>query len=174
MKASAEAQVTDAEKILIRALASSRQISSSEDHVSMRDGADEAFDPARQAAYVMQNEGLHRGLATESLVDALLNAPPDAADVLDVPSTESDRRLLASILLKEEEELTAEIVDAAAHALRKIALDRRRQEIGRALERPGNLDRSQQIELAQERLRMKLAKRSPDSRVELPPNSPHS
>ena len=49
VKAPAEAQVTDAEKILIRALASARQIQSAGEHLSARDGAEEEFDPARQA-----------------------------------------------------------------------------------------------------------------------------
>ena len=44
MKAPAEAQVTDAEKVLIRALASSRQIQTAEDHLSARDGADRTKD----------------------------------------------------------------------------------------------------------------------------------
>ena len=171
IKAPAEAQVTDAEKILIRALASARQIQPNEEHLSMRDGAEEEFDPARQAAFALKSEGLHRGLATESLAESLLNAGPEVADVLEVPATESDRRLLASILLKEEEDLTAEILDSAVRALRKIVFDRRRQEIGRTLEKPGNLDRSQQIALAEERLKMKLAKRSPDARLESPPDS---
>src|SRR6202167_3375275 len=66
VKAPAEAQVTDAEKVLIRALASARQMQPGEEHVSARDGAEEEFDPARQAQFVLQNEGLHHGLATES------------------------------------------------------------------------------------------------------------
>ena len=174
VKAPAEAQVTDAEKVLIRALASSRQIQTAEDHLSARDGADRTkdaeFDPAWQAQFVLQSEGLHRGLATESLAESLLNAGPEVANVLDIPATESDRQMLASILLKEDEDLTADIVEASVRALRRIALDRQRQEIGRALERSGTLDRNQQIALAQQRLKMKLAKRSPDSQVELPPS----
>jgi DNA primase len=72
VKAPSEAQATDAERILIRALASARQMQSGE-HLSARDGAhdvvkEEEFDPARQAQYVLETEGLHRGLATESLV----------------------------------------------------------------------------------------------------------
>jgi DNA primase len=105
LKAPAEAQATDAERILIRALASARQMQPGAEHFSARDGADEEFDPARQAQYAFQNEGLHRGLATESLVEALLNAEAGVADVMDVPCSDSERRLLASILLKEEEEL---------------------------------------------------------------------
>jgi len=177
VKAPAEAQVTDAEKVLIRALASARQMSG-EDHTSARDGAEEDFDPARQARFVLQNESLHRGLATEALADSLINAGSEFADVgkdvLEVPATENDRRMLALILLKEDEDLTAEVLEAAVRALRRIGLDRRQQEIGRALERPGKLDRSEQIALAQERIKTKLAKRSPDSRVDVPSDSPRS
>ena len=105
VKASAEAQATDAERILIRALASARQMQPGE-HLSARDGAEEEFDPARQAQYAFQSEALHRGLATESLVEALLNAGADVADVMEVPCSETERRMLASILLKEDEELS--------------------------------------------------------------------
>src|SRR5206468_4763748 len=63
LKAPAEAQVTEAEKVLIRALASARQIQTVEEHLSARDGAEEEFDPARQARFVLQNEQLHRGMA---------------------------------------------------------------------------------------------------------------
>src|SRR5579864_4696528 len=114
VKATAEAQVTDAEKVLIRALASARQMQPGEEHLSARDGAwvnkEEEFDPARQAHFVLQNEALHRGLATESLADSLLNVGAEFADVLEVPATDSDRRMLASILLKEDEDLTAEVL----------------------------------------------------------------
>src|SRR6202041_3131508 len=62
VKAQAEAQATDAERILIRALASARQMQAGE-HVSAREGArevikDEEFDPARQAQYAPQSEGV--------------------------------------------------------------------------------------------------------------------
>jgi len=137
IKAQAEAQITDAEKILIRALASGRQIQANEERVSLRDGAEEEFDPARQAAYVLESEGLHRGLATESLAESLLNASSEVADVLEIPADESDRRLLASILLKEEEGLTADILEAAVRALRRIHLRRRQEQIQLELKTPG-------------------------------------
>src|SRR5580658_260179 len=129
VKAPSEAQATDAERILIRALASARQMQSGE-HLSARDGAhdvvkEEEFDPARQAQYVLETEGLHRGLATESLVEALLNAGADLADVMEVPRSEGERRMLASILLKEHEELSAERLEGAVRALRRIHLRRR-------------------------------------------------
>src|ERR1700723_147111 len=88
VKAPAEAQVTDAERILVRALASARQMLAGEGHISARDGAEEEFDPARQARFVLQNEALHRGLATEALAEALLNAGAEIADVMEVPQAE--------------------------------------------------------------------------------------
>ena len=83
----------------------------------MRDGAEEEFDPARQAQFVLQQESLHRGLATESLAESLLNAGLDVADILEVPAAESDRRMLASILLKEEEDLTVHVLVDASRSM---------------------------------------------------------
>ena len=155
VKAPAEAQVTDAEKVLIRALASARQMQPNEEHLSARDGAEEEFDPARQAQFVLQNESLHRGLATESLAESLLNVGRDFADVLEVPATENDRRLLALILLKEDEELTAEVLEAAVRALRRIHLRRRQEEVQQDLKKPGlagNKDRLRELLTELERI----------------------
>ncbi|MCU1300539.1 MAG: primase [Candidatus Sulfotelmatobacter sp.] len=140
VKASGEAQATDAERILVRALASARQMQPGAEHLSARDGAEEEFDPARQAKYAFQSEHLHRGLATESLVEALLNADAELADVMQVPCSESERRMLASILLKEDEELSAERLDGAVRALRRIHLRRRLEETQRELKKPGVTD----------------------------------
>jgi DNA primase len=162
VKAPAEAQVTDAEKILIRALASGRQMQTAQEHISMRDGAEEEFDPARQASYVLENEALHRGMATESLVDALLNAGTEAPDVLQVPATESDRRMLASILLKEEEDLTPEILEAAVRALRRIHLKRQQEQVQHELKKPGvAADKDHLKELLQDLERISRALRDP-------------
>jgi len=161
VKAPAEAQVTDAEKILIRALASARQMQTGEEHVSTRDGAEEEFDPARQAQFVLQSEGLHRGLATESLVEALLNAGPEVADVLEVPQLESDRCLLAAILLKEEEELTPELLERAVRALRKIHLKREMSRVLRELQSDKGKDPVQRNQLLRELERIKRALMEP-------------
>jgi DNA primase len=167
IKATAEAQVTDAEKVLIRALASVRQMQPGEEHISARDGAEEEFDPARQAQFVLQNEGLHQGLATESLAESLLNdsrlnAGREYADVLEVPATESDRRMLASILLKEDEELTAEVLEAAVRALRRIHLRRRQEDVQRELKKPGlAADKERLRELLTELERISRALRDP-------------
>jgi len=155
VKAPAEAQVTDAEKILIRALASARQMQPGEEHLSTRDGAEEEFDPARQAQFVLHSEGLHRGLATESLAESLLNAGPEVADVMEVPSTESDRRQLASILLKEDDELTPDLLESAVRALRRIHLRRRQAGVQRELKQPGlaaNKDRLRELLAELERI----------------------
>ncbi|MFZ0734573.1 MAG: CHC2 zinc finger domain-containing protein [Candidatus Sulfotelmatobacter sp.] len=162
VKAPAEAQVTDAEKVLIRALASARQMQSGEEHLSARDGAEEEFDPARQAQFVLLNERLHYGLATESLAESLLNMGSDVIDVLEVPAGESDRRMLASILLKEEEELTAEILEAAVRALRRIHLKRQQEQVQQELKKPGlSADRDRLRELLSELERISRALRDP-------------
>jgi DNA primase len=162
VKSSAESQATDAERILIRALASARQMQPLGEHISARDGAEEEFDPARQAQFVLQSEGLHRGLATESLVEALLHAGPELADVMEVQCSEGERRTLASILLKEDEELTAERVEGAVRALRRIHLRRRLEQVQRELIKPGiSDDKSLRNELLLEKDRLSRALRDP-------------
>jgi DNA primase len=161
VKAPADAQVTDAERILIRALASARQMQSGEEHLSARDGAEEEFDPARQARFVLQNDNLHRGLGTESLAEALLNASLESADVLDVPQSEGDRRLLASILLKEDEDLTAELLERAVRALRKIHIKRELERVQRELTSNRSGDIEQRNQLLREVQRLSLALRDP-------------
>ncbi|HTW30620.1 MAG TPA: DNA primase [Candidatus Sulfotelmatobacter sp.] len=162
VKAPVEAQATEAEKVLIRALASVRQIRPGGEHLSAREGVEEEFDPARQAVYVLQNEGLHLGLATESLAESLLNAGAEFADVLDVPATEADRRLLATILLKEEESLTAESIEAAVKALRRIHLRRRQKEVQQEMKRPGlSADKERLHQLIGELERISKALRDP-------------
>src|SRR5713101_9533638 len=166
VKGPAEAQATDAERILIRALASARQMQPGE-HLSARDGArdfvkDDEFDPARQAHYVLQSEALHRGLATESLVEVLLNAGAEIADVMEVPCSESERRMLASILLKEDEELSAERLEGAVRALRRIHLRHRLEEMQRELKQSGvSDDRVRMKELLSEMERLSRALRDP-------------
>jgi len=168
VKTSAEAQATDAERILIRALASARQMQSSTEHFSARNGArdvtkDEEFDPARQAQYAFQSEGLHRGMATESLVETLLNAGDATADVdvMDVPQIESDRRLLALILFKEDEELTPELLERAVRALRKIHSKRDMTRALRELQSEKGQDSVQRNQLLRELERIKRALMDP-------------
>ena len=165
VKAPTEAQVTDAERILIRALASARQMQPGEDHISTGGGAwadkEEEFDPARQARYALENEPLHRGLATESLVDALLNAAPEVADVMEAPQSDSDRRMLATILLKEDEELTPELLERAVRALQKIHLKREMTRVLAELRLDKGNDPDHRNELLRELERFKRALMDP-------------
>jgi DNA primase len=160
VKATAEAQITGAERVLIRALASATEMQASGVRSSARDGAEEEFDPARQAQYALQSERLYEGLASQSLIEALLEGGTEAADVLALPKTEDDRRLLASILMSEEEELTPETVEGAVRALRRIYLRRRLEEAQLGLQRPG-LPLEERQALLHEKVRLKRALMDP-------------
>jgi DNA primase len=160
LKTPVAAQITDAERILIRALASATEIQSSA-HVSARDGAEEDFDPCRQAQFVLKTERLHRGLATESLVEALLNAPPELSDALQLPLPEAERSLLAAILLQEDEDLTPERLEGAVRALWRIQYRRKLELIQRELQATPSGEASRLQALLQEKLRLKRALMDP-------------
>ncbi|MFZ0563579.1 MAG: DNA primase [Terriglobales bacterium] len=160
VKTAAEAQITGAERVLIRALASATQIQAGQRRSSARDGTDEEFDPARQAQYALQSEHLYEGLGSQSLIEALLGAGAETTDVMALPKTEEDRRSLATILMHEEEELTPEMVEGAVRGLRRIYLQRQQGAVQQAVERPG-LSKEEKHALLQEKVRLKLAKRDP-------------
>jgi DNA primase len=155
LKSPIESQVTDAEKILVRALTSAREMTS-EPHVSSRDGVDEEFDPARQAQFVLRNEPLHHGLATESLVEALL-AAPDSADVMSLHLSDDERNLLASILMKEAEELAADRLEGAVKALRRIQLRRKLERVQQELAAKRSQEPGRMQALLEEKMRLKRA-----------------
>jgi DNA primase len=126
VSAPAESRITEAERILIRALASAADIAPGQGHSSSRNGADEEFDPARQARFALQEEQLHHGLASEGVLEKLL---ANQGDPMALPLAEADRRLLAEVLMKEHEELTPELMEGAITALRRRTLERRKQRI---------------------------------------------
>jgi DNA primase len=159
LKAPAEMQITDAEKILIRALASATEIQTSEVHLSARDGVDEEFDPCRQAQFVLKSEGLHHGVAAESLIEVLLSS--EATHVTDLPLPEADRNLLASILMKDDEELSAERLEGAVRALRRIQLRRKLERVQRELQSTRGQDAGQIQALLEEKMRLKRALMDP-------------
>src|SRR5713101_6403981 len=166
VKSPAEAQITGAERVLIRALASASQISSASDRTSAREGTDEAFDPARQAQYVLQTERLHEGMSSQPLLEALLQAGPETQDVMELAKTDDDRRLLASILMQEDEELTPETLEGAVRALRRIHLRRRLEQV--QLELQSTRDPGRVRALLQERMRLKRALMDPGLALVLP------
>jgi hypothetical protein len=59
-----------------------------------------------------------------------------------LPKTDDDRRLLASILMREDEDLTAETLEGAVRALRRVRYRRQLEEVQREL---------QQIQMEQQR-----------------------
>ena len=161
VKTMPEAQVTDAEKILIRALALGTEMQTSEEHLSARDGAEEEFDPSRQAQFALKNEQLHGGLATESLIDSLLNMSPENVDVMSLPVSDADRNLLANILMKEEEELTPERLEGAVRALKRIQVRRKLEQVQRELQARQGQEPTQLQALLEEKLRLKRALMDP-------------
>jgi len=159
LKAPAEVQITDAEKILIRALVSATQIQTSEEHISARDGAEEEFDPCRQAQFVLKSEGLHQGCAAESIIEVLLRS--EAVHVTDLPLPEGERHLLAAILMKDDEELSAERLEGAVRGLRRIQLRRKLELVQRQLQGTRGQETSQIQALLQEKMRLKRALMDP-------------
>lgn len=125
VKPPAEPPVIDAERILIRALAAGGQLDVEPGSNPVSEPA-EQLDLQRQARYALTTERLHHGLAAESLLEALLARDEDAADAMALPLSDSDRGLLASTLLREEEPLTADLLEAALGALRRLHLERLR------------------------------------------------
>ena len=127
VKNAPEGQITKAERILVRALASQTEMLSGNPE-SARDGAEGVFDPAYETRLVFSSERLHQGLACEAIVEALLSA--ESADPMSLPISEPDRALLAGILLHDHEELAPELLGSAIKALRqKKSLRSREQEL---------------------------------------------
>jgi len=120
------ASVTDAERIMIKALASSGDLGFGE-RTSARDGAEEEFDPARQARFALEQEPLHHGLGTEALINSLLAF--DEIDPATLPVSDTDRKILAECLMHEHEELTPELLEGAISALKRRYMERRQREV---------------------------------------------
>jgi DNA primase len=161
VKAPMETQITDAERIVIRALASANEVQATGEHLSARDGAEEEFDAARQARFALQSERLHVGLATETLLEILITAGQEVADVMELPLSEADRRVLATVLLRDGEELSAGRVEGAIRALRKIHLKRQLEDVQREIQSPAKKEPARLQFLLQERVRLKRALMDP-------------
>jgi DNA primase len=110
-KSSADPQVSEAEKIVIRLLAP---------------GVPAEFEELRSlASAVLASEGLVEGLPVQSLLEWLLS-PMEGSS-----GSESDQRLLAQIVMHESDELTHELVESAVEALRRRKMERRRRELSK-------------------------------------------
>jgi len=144
--AALDAQTTPAEKILVRAASSVE--------AALR----------RQALDALAAERLHVGLSVESLLETMLTAPSSSADPMSLALADADRALLARIIMREDEPLTAELLQGALEALRhRRQLSQREREIMRSVvEAERSNDATAVMRLKQEKLELdrKLAEGS--------------
>ena len=125
-----EAALTEAERILLQALASGREFAFTfEDE----NGQEQVYNPAEQAYYTLSAEHLHQGMRAEALIDAILKALAEGADLMTLALADEDRALFMSVLMKEHETLTAELLHGAIEALRRRQLEHRQRELRRQI-----------------------------------------
>jgi len=150
--------LTDAERVLIRALCSQGPV---HQQSSGREGSDPDFDPARQAHFALTRERLHEGSASGALIDSLLLAAEQGLDAMSLPLEETDRTMLATTLMSERGELTPELLESAMLSLRRRALPRQLEELQRQLkEAERRQDRVTASKLLLERIRLRNAIRA--------------
>ena len=100
-------------------------------------------------------------MAAESLIEVLLSS--EAVHVTELPLPEADRNLLAAILMKDDEELSAERLEGAVRALRRIQLRRKLERVQTANCRRTRGQEAGQIQaLLQEKMRLKRALMDPE------------
>ncbi|HEY6252761.1 MAG TPA: DNA primase, partial [Candidatus Angelobacter sp.] len=103
VKTTSDSQVTPAEKVLIRAAASTVP-----DEAGLRE----------TTLDVLASENLHLGLATETLLETLLENKDKVPDPLELPLSDSDRQLFMKILMHDDTPLSLELLQGAVEALR--------------------------------------------------------
>jgi DNA primase len=141
VRASAESHITPSEKVLVRALSSI--------------AADEA-DFRRTVLSALDAENIHIGLATESLLQALLDAGDPLPEHTQLELNDADRSLLAQIVMREDEPLTPELVQGAVDALRHRSqlAQREREIIAGIVEAERRQDIAALVRLKQEKLEL--------------------
>jgi DNA primase len=128
--------LTDAEKVIVRALAPAAAF---------------ANDLRADLIPILLEEQLHRGLGSEALIDALLSAAE-----AQLPADQE--RLLASVLMQEKEELTADLAYQSVEALRRGSMERRQKELKvRIAEAERKNDSASLAALLQEKLQIDRA-----------------
>ncbi len=149
---------TDAERVLIRALAS-RDLAHAP--ISQREGQDLDFDAARQAHFALSDDPVHVGCGAEELINTLLTGVEEGTDAMSLPVSEEHRALLASILMQANEELTPELLESALRSLKRRHQQRELEQLQRRVkELETKEDLASRVQLAQERLRLKQANRA--------------
>ncbi len=155
VSAPAAAQLADAERVLVRALAS-RDLAHSP--LSSREGQDPDFEPARQAHFFLTQERLHEGFDSQPLIDALLTAHEERLDPTSLPLDDDARSLIAAVLMEDDEELTPELLENAVRSLRKRAILRQLDDLQHQLkDAERRNDPAASARLLQERVRLRRA-----------------
>ncbi|HVP56142.1 MAG TPA: DNA primase [Candidatus Eisenbacteria bacterium] len=155
VNAPAASQLTGAERVLLRALASPDLGHSP---FTAREGQDPDFEPGRQAHYFLSREQLHQGSGAQALFDALITAHEQGLDPMSLPLDESDRRLVASVLLEDNEELTPELLENAVRSLRKRTILRQLDDLQHQLkEAERRNDTAASAHLLRERVKLRRA-----------------
>jgi DNA primase len=143
-----EAALTEAERILLQALSSGSELAFTFDDDN---GEQQVYNPSEQAYYTLSSEQLHKGLRAEALIGAILKALAEGTDLMIVPLSDDDRALFMSVLMKEHEPLTAELLHGAIEALRRRQLEHRRRDLrGQIAEAERKQDYSAVARLQQE------------------------
>jgi DNA primase len=134
------AHVTSAEKVLIRAASSTAPEESGLRHTALE---------------ALSTEGLHGGIGTESLLEALLKCGEDA-DPMSLPLSDSDRQLLAKVIMEAIEPLSPELLEGALEALRhRFQLAQRERDIKQGIfEAERRNDMATYVRLKQELLEL--------------------
>ncbi len=147
LRAVAASDITPAEKVLVRAASSNV--------------AEEA-DLRHSALQALAEEKLHLGLATGSLLQAVLENAlavergEGVAQVTQLPLSDAERQMLARIVMQEEDPLTPELLEGALEALRhRSQLSQREGEIKRGIvEAERRNDVAALLRLKQEKLEL--------------------
>jgi DNA primase len=124
------AALTEAERILLQALASGRELAFT---FQDENGQEQVYNPAEQAYYTLSAEQLHKGMRAEALIAAVLKALAEGADLMTLPLADEDRALFMSVLMQDHEPLSAELLHGAIGALRRRQLEHRQRDLRRQI-----------------------------------------
>ena len=120
--------VSEAERVLLRALAGGEMVTAPDES-----GNEVTYAAADQAHYSLTSEHLHEGLPTEALLNKLLAAWEAKQDTLEADLTEQERGLLHTVLLRDAEPLSADLLHNTLESLRIPRWERRQAELRREL-----------------------------------------
>ena len=102
----------------------------------------------------------------------LLGTGSETMHLTELPLPDADRTLLASILMKDDEELTPERLEGAVRALRRIQLRRKLERVQRELQTTRGQESTQVQALLKEKMRLKRALMDPSLADEGPAARP--